>query len=156
MSWRVVLHFCRQTLAVWRRPVSLAPDHDTKTWRTADPSVCDWSSVSSWPESSSDCLRHKHQQLHHWAPVQEHCKCAYSPVKASSRGASMVRASEPVRWGVRPASTNSLVAMVIEEPSASSNRTLAEKLKHQIVRIYTTVTVCVQFNYVCSVIVCVV
>lgn len=39
----------------------------------------------------------------------------------------MVRASEPVRWGVRPASTNSLVAVATVDPSASSSRTLAEK-----------------------------
>lgn len=50
-----------------------------------------------------------------------------SPLKASSRGASMVRASEPVKWGVRPASTNNFAARATEDPSASSNRTLAEK-----------------------------
>lgn len=50
-----------------------------------------------------------------------------SPLKASSRGASMVKASEPVRWGVRPASTNNLVAVATVDPSASSSRTLAEK-----------------------------
>lgn len=38
----------------------------------------------------------------------------------------MVRASLPVRWGVRPASTNNLVAVATDDPSASSSRTLAE------------------------------
>ena len=47
------------------------------------------------------------------------------PVKAASSGASMVRGSDPVRWGVRPASTNSWVAVATAEPSASSSRTLA-------------------------------
>lgn len=38
----------------------------------------------------------------------------------------MVRASLPVRWGIRPASTNNLVAVATDDPSASSSRTLAE------------------------------
>ena len=48
------------------------------------------------------------------------------PLKASSWGASSVRASLPDRRGPRPVSTNICWALVTVEPSISSNRVLAK------------------------------
>lgn len=45
----------------------------------------------------------------------------------------MVRASDPVRWGVRPASTNILVAVETDELSASSRRVLAARDKEVLI-----------------------
>lgn len=55
------------------------------------------------------------------------------PLKASFRGASMVRASDPDRWGVRPASTNILLAVETDELSVSSRRVLAARDKEVLI-----------------------
>lgn len=121
--------------------MSPTPGHGIEPWMTAAPSRRDCSLIFSCWESLSYFLLDTWKQ---WLfiPISDYPyrmagKAFFGghtlPLKASFRGASMVRASDPVRWGVRPASTNILVAVETDELSASSRRVLAARDKEVLI-----------------------